>query len=81
MEDLLKDARAKIRRREWPSKYEMAKNAEQAFETCQGIRYWLEELAGNPCLDHEGEHCVREALRDLRSVRMFLRLAKRRPKS
>jgi hypothetical protein len=76
-DDLLKAARARGRWRMWGPRYEIARSPLEALVACEGVRMWLEELANNPILDHEAEHCVGEALRDLRGVRMYLRLASR----
>jgi len=72
-EEPLKAARwARRWRAFWP-RFAVARSVSEAFSAAEDVRMWLEELARNPILDHEAEHCVQEALRDLRAVRTFLK--------
>lgn len=71
--DLVRCARGSRQIREWYTRFDIAREPQEAFTTCEDMRLWLEELACNPCLDHEGEHCVGELLRGVRVMRAFLR--------
>jgi hypothetical protein len=71
-EQLLRAARASRRRRDWNARYRIARTRAEALTACEEVRLWLEELACNPVLDYAAEHCVAEALRDLRVVRGFV---------
>ena len=80
MDPELKAARwARRWRAFWP-RFTIARTASEAFSAAEDVRTWLEELARNPILDHEAEHCVQEALRDLRAVRLFLKRFRPDPK-
>lgn len=61
----------------WP-RFTLARTPAEAFSAAEDVRMWLEELAQNPVLDHEGLHAVQEALRDLHAVKRFLRRAAER---
>lgn len=76
--EFVSEARASRRTRDWYMRYHNARTPEEAFTACEDVRLWLEELACNVCLDHEGQHCIGEALRDLRVVRTFLSQSMRR---
>jgi len=72
--ELVKDAQGRRRWRMCGPRYRIARTPLEAFASCEDVRSWLEELARNPILDHEAEHCVGEALRDLKAIRSFIRL-------
>lgn len=71
-DEILRAAQASQRRRDWNTRYAIARTDEEALTACEDVRLWLEELACNVILDHAGEHCVAEALRDLRAVRTYI---------
>jgi hypothetical protein len=79
MDPLIEDAQASTRRRSWAMRYAIARNPAEAFTASEDVRIWLEELACLPNLGFDGEHCVVEALRDLRTVRTYLRQLARNP--
>jgi hypothetical protein len=65
------------RRRHHLSKYQIVRNADDALDACESVRDWLEQLEAIPEIGFDGEHCVTEALKELRRVRVFLRLVMR----
>jgi len=70
---ILDEACASRRSRSWCIRYSIARTPEEALTATEDARLWVEELSCNIALDHEGQHCVAEALRDLRTARVFLR--------
>lgn len=65
------------RRRHHLSKYQIVRNADDALDACESVRDWLEQLEAIPEIGFDGGHCVTEALKELRRVRVFLRLVMR----